>query len=53
MVALKNNEILISDVTVVWDGPTPFSVPYNEKLNKYSSPDFIEAVRKIYGDKII
>ncbi|CAD7093889.1 unnamed protein product [Hermetia illucens] len=41
----RDKEIVISDIGVHWEGPTPLQISYQSKLTKYSTPEFIEAVR--------
>lgn len=49
----KNNEVIVSDVGAHWEGPTPLQIGYGNKLTKYSTPEFIDAVRTQHPNKNI
>lgn len=46
IVVLKKDEIIVSDVQIVWEGPRPLASAYQAKVDYYTTPPFIEGVRR-------
>ena len=48
----KANRVVVCDVTVPWEGrDRPLEVAYEDKVAKYSTPEFLETVRRKYPNK--
>ena len=49
LILTKDDQAIVSDVAVSWEGPNPLMASYNNKLAKYGEQEFIEAVRNRLG----
>ncbi|KAF2893480.1 hypothetical protein ILUMI_12698 [Ignelater luminosus] len=49
----KNNNIIITDIAIYWEGPRSLQLAADTKLNYYSSPPFIEALRRRHPNSTI
>lgn len=49
----KDDQLIVCDVTVPWEGPSGLGVAFNNKIQIYSTPTFIEKIKNTYPDKII
>lgn len=44
----KGNEVIICDVGIHWEGPTPLSTQHERKQQYYSTPEFVGALSQAY-----
>lgn len=47
-ILLKGSAIIINDVAVSWEGPRPLDSTYKGKIDYYSQPDVLGALRERY-----
>jgi len=48
LILSKNNEVVIVDVGIHWEGPEPLTTAYDNKIAKYSTPTFLDAIVRRY-----
>lgn len=49
LVMVKDNDIIISDVGVHWEGPRSLNIAYTNKVSYYGREETIGGIRKTYG----
>lgn len=53
IIAIKGEEVVITDVQIVWEGPRPLAAAFANKSHYYSIPEFIEGCRRKWPGKEI
>lgn len=53
MVCVKENEVVVADVGVSWEGPRVLGETYDAKRAVYNQPDFVDALRRAHPEKRI
>lgn len=49
LICVKDDQVVLCDVAVSWESRS-LSIPYGEKMRYYGKPEFIAALRRLYGD---